>query len=375
MDEVVEKTVNIQPISKGKRLLVYLGDFFLVFILTFVFFNALTVPAGNLITSYSEREKKSDEAAKNQFRVLYGEGVLLHENDGDLYSYNSNVAFTRNSYLSYYSFEDSDSLKNYPTYGHNETNEVIKHFFYDIRDDKSTYIFILRSFNAKYDYFDDYGDSFALKDNIKKDIRLSFFSPEDMSADGKTALSNLQSFFLEAYAEVFKTIEKYDLTHSDISYNKNKAIVNNLENIYQWQLSLLAIAAYLLAIALYFLLLPLFNENHRTLAMMMIKVTRIGTNNLYILGKTETLTNSIFMLAFNLPVMFFMPMTCVTFTYLFNLPVLLSLLFVGIVMIVVSFIFVMASPYNKTLCDFMSRSVVISNDDLDEIYRAKGYDI
>ena len=189
--------------------------------------------------------------------------------------------------------------------------------------------------------------------NIKKDIRLSFFSPEDMSADGKTALSNLQSFFLEAYAEVFKTIEKYDLTHSDISYNKNKAIVNNLENIYQWQLSLSAIAAYLLAIALYFLLLPLFNENHRTLAMMMIKVTRIGTNNLYILGKTETLTNSIFMLAFNLPVMFFMPMTCVTFTYLFNLPVLLSLLFVGLVMIIVSFIFVMASPYNKTLCDFM----------------------
>ena len=196
-----------------------------------------------------------------------------------------------------------------------------------------------------------------------------------MSADGKTALSNLQSFFLEAYAEVFKTIEKYDLTHSDISYNKNKAIVNNLENIYQWQLSLSAIAAYLLAIALYFLLLPLFNENHRTLAMMMIKVTRIGTNNLYILGKTETLTNSIFMLAFNLPVMFFMPMTCVTFTYLFNLPVLLSLLFVGLVMIIVSFIFVMASPYNKTLCDFMSRSVIISNDDLDEIYRAKGYDI
>ena len=375
MEETSQKTIDIQPISKGKRMLVFLADFFLVFIFSFVFFNALVMPIGNYVTHYSERNKESGDAAKSQYDILYGEKVMHYENSKDIYKYNSNVEFTRDCYLSYYAFEDSDVLKDHPKFGHKEENEVIMHYFNDIKDNKSYYLFVLQSFNAKYDYFAIEDQSFSLKSEVKTNIRLSFFSPSDMSKDGKTMLSNLQSFFLDTYAEVFKDIEKNDLVHNGSSYLANKKIVDDLENYYQWQLVISSGIAYLLSIALYFLLLPLLNENHRTLAMMMMKKTRIGTNSLYILDKVENVTNSVFMLAFNLPVIFFMPMTCVAFSYLFNIPALLAILFVGIILILASLIFVLASPYNKTLSDFMLRSVIITNDDLDEIYRAKGYDI
>ena len=375
MEVEAAKTINIQPISKGKRVLLYLADFFLVFILTFVFFNALVIPVGNLITNYSGRKNESGAAAKRQYDILYEQKVMLHENVNDIYQYDSNVEFTRFCYLSYYSFNETDSIAGHPQYGHKEENEVVKHYFFEIKNDKSSYLDILQSFNKECNYFDINNETITLKDDIKTNIKLSFFSPDDMSVDGKTMLTNLQNFFMKAYAEVFKDIEKNDLINNGSSYLANKKIVSDLETYYQWQLVISSLIAYVIAIVVYFLLLPLFNENHRTLAMMMLKRTRIGTNSLFTLDKVEGITNSVFMLAFNLPIVFFMPMTCVTFSYLFNIPALLAFLFMGLLLILASLIFMLISSYNKTLCDFMLRSVIITNDDLDEIYRAKGYDI
>ena len=375
MEETSQKTINIQPISKGKRMLVFLGDFFLIFIFSFVVFNALVMPVGNLIVNHSERSKDSGDAAKAQYDILYNHKVMHYENNNDIYKYNRNVEFTKDCYLSYYAFDESDVLEAHPKYGHKEENEVLRHYFKDLKDDKSTYLFILQSFNAQYSYFDIEGDNISLKDNVKANIKLSFFLPNDMSKDGKTMLNNLESFFINSYAEVFKSIEKYDLVYEGSSYLTNKKIVDDYENFYQWQLVISSSIAYLISIAVYFLLLPICNENSRTLAMMMMKKTRIGTNSLYIVDKVENISNAVYMVAFNLPVIFFMPMTCVAFSYLFNIPALLAILFIGIILILASLIFVLASPYNKTLTDFMLRSVIITNEDLDEIYRAKGYDI
>ena len=146
-------TVTIQPISKGKRLLTYLADFFLVFIAAFVVFNALLMPIGNLITDYNGRQKRNDDAAKAQFNILYGEKVMLHENDGDLFAYNSNVEFTMNCYLSYYAFNEGDVLEAHPQYGHKTENEVIRHFYFDIRNNNIAYLNTLHAFNNEHPYF------------------------------------------------------------------------------------------------------------------------------------------------------------------------------------------------------------------------------
>ena len=104
MEEIQEqKTVNVSPISKGKRILAFLADFFLLFIVTFVIFNVMVMPLGNLMTKSSEKQTKNDNAAIAQFNILYEQKVMLHENDSDLYYYNANVEYTMNCWLSYYS--------------------------------------------------------------------------------------------------------------------------------------------------------------------------------------------------------------------------------------------------------------------------------
>ncbi|MBO4667564.1 MAG: hypothetical protein J5666_05520, partial [Bacilli bacterium] len=113
MEEDIEqqKIVDIQPISKGKRILAFLADFFLVFILTFVVFNALVMPVSSLILDTTSRTNKSNDAARVQFRILYEEKVMHYEGDEDIYYYNANVEYTMNCFLSYYSFSDTDVLE------------------------------------------------------------------------------------------------------------------------------------------------------------------------------------------------------------------------------------------------------------------------
>ena len=374
-EEKEQKTINVSPISKGKRVLAFLADFFLLFIVTFVIFNVAVMPLGNLMTDSTKRQNASDEAAIVQFNILYEQKVMHHENSDDLYYYNANVEFTMNCYLSYYSFSDSDVLETHKQFGHKEENEVIKHFYKDIRNDFNKYLSTLQTFNNEYQYFDIDGQNISLKDEVKTNIKLSFFSPDDMSENGKTMLGNLQNEFMNLYADVFKDIEANDLTNNGTSYLANQKIVKDRETFLQWQLVISSFIAYLLSIIIYFIIIPLFTPDGRTLALLMMRLSRIGTNNLYLLSKGENILNAIYMLVFNLAVVFFMPMTYVTFTYLFNIPVLFPSLLIGLVVIIASLITLLISSYNRTICDYLSRSVIIKNDDLDEIYRSKGYDI
>lgn len=374
-EEKEQKTINVSPISKGKRVLAFLADFFLLFIVTFVIFNVAVMPLGNLMTDSTKRQNASDEAAKVQFNILYEQKVMHHENSDDLYYYNANVEFTMNCYLSYYSFSDSDVLEAHKQFGHKEENEVIKHFYKDIRNDFNKYLSTLQTFNNEYQYFDIDGENISLKDEVKTNIKLSFFSPDDMSENGKTMLGNLQNEFMNLYADVFKDIEANDLTNNGTSYLANQKIVKDRETFLQWQLVISSFIAYLLSIIIYSIIIPLFTPDGRTLALLMMRLSRIGTNNLYLLSKGENILNAIYMLVFNLAVVFFMPMTYVTFTYLFNIPVLFPSLLIGLVVIIASLITLLISSYNRTICDYLSRSVIIKNDDLDEIYRSKGYDI
>ena len=228
-EEKEQKTVNVSPISKGKRVLAFLADFFLLFIVTFVIFNVMVMPLGNLMTNSSKRQQRSDNAAIAQFIILYNQKVMLHENDADLYYYNGNVEYTMNCWLSYYSFNDSDVLESHKQFGYKEENEVIKHFYKDIRNDLNMYLSTLQTFNNEYQYFIIEGNNISLKEEVKTNIKLSFFSPNDMSADGKTMLGNLQNEFMNLYADVFKDIEKNDLLNEGASYLANKKIVDSQE--------------------------------------------------------------------------------------------------------------------------------------------------
>ena len=374
-EENKSQTVDICPLGKGKRMLAFLADFFINFILTFVLFNAAAMPLTNLAFGATARQARSDSAARAQFDILYGNKLMFYETDDDKYYYTKDVEITLNSYLSYYGLNDEDVIEGHPQYGHKAENEVLLHFYKDIRNKYDTYKTSLTNFDKDHGYFVITDDSIALNATIKNEIRLSFISPSDMSESGKKALGYLQDYFINAYADLFNDILKNDLTYNAISYLSQKKIVDESENNFQIQLIVAAATSYFISSLVIYLVVPLHSKDNKTFAMMMMRIERIGTNNLFFIRKSESALLFVYSLVFNLPLLFFMPMTQVDFSYLFNITPLLSMLTIGFISWVISFFMIIFSSFNQTLSDKLSRSVLISESDLDAIYRAKGYNV
>ena len=147
------------------------------------------------------------------------------------------------------------------------------------------------------------------------------------------------------------------------------------EKEFKTQLVVSTLISYLVSTLICYLIIPVISKDNKTLGMMMMRIQRIGTNNLFLLNKGEAILSSVYYLVFNISIPFFMPMTRVTFTYLFNIPLLTTLLFIGLLISLASMIVILFSSFNRSITDYLSRSVAIKNDDLDAIYRSKGYDI
>ena len=146
MEEVKEKKViNISPISKWKRILIFLGDYFAAFIVSFILFNLAIFPlAKNIFSTEKQSLKARDyEIAANE--VLIKDGLIFRSSSNEQ-TLEEHVNYTFKVFLSYYVFDEENPDPDHPQYGHKIENEVIRHFFVDIRNNKQAYFDLLNSF-------------------------------------------------------------------------------------------------------------------------------------------------------------------------------------------------------------------------------------
>ena len=368
--------VEISPLKVGKRILLYFVDFIISFILGFVLLSAAVSPISKVIINIDKINDDISSLTHQRFEVFYNNKILLNYNDTTRYNYDNNLSFTLSSFLSYYSFLDGDQKQDYPSFGKNEENEVIKHYFVDIKLDKQTYLSTFKNANEIYDYFVFTDDNISLKDVIKDDVRLSFISPSDVSSQCSTYLSNLEKMFLTMYGTVMNDIKKNDLSYNETSYLSLSKSINNLSNKIMWNNTIATLISYFISISIIYLLFPLISKESHTPAMIIMNVERIGINNLYLLKKGEVVINYFYCLLFNLLSVLFLPILIVSnFASIFLHPLLFSLGAIGGVLLLASLIILFISPMNRSLSDYLTRTVFITSEDLDNIYRSKGYQI
>lgn len=368
--------IEISPLKVGKRILLYFIDFIISFILGFVLLTAAISPISKVIINVDKVNEDITSLTHQRFEIFYNNKILLNYNNTTRYNYDNNLSFTLSSFLSYYSFLDGDSKVDYPSFGKNEDNEVIKHYFIDIKSDNETYLSIFKNANEKYDYFTIEDNDIFLKDYIKEDVRLSFFSPSDVSNECSTYLTNLEKIFLSMYGSVMNDIKKNDLNYNNYSYIALSKSIDNLSNKIMWTNTIATLVSYVLSISIIYLLLPLISKESHTPSMIIMNVERIGINNLYLLKKGEVVINYFYCLLFNLISVLFLPVLIVSnFASIFLHPLLFSLGGIGFILILASLITLFISPMNRTISDYLTRTVFITSEDLDNIYRSKGYQI
>ncbi len=364
-DQINPKYLDVSPISKGKRMLVYLADLFLNFIIAVVLFAALVYPIARVIASSDETDKARSLNEQERIDVLYNNDLLdFDENAEYKYDLNESLRYSANLYLLGF-LNDTFS----PDY--------FKTFYVDYLGNDYQYLKDAIRERDDYDFFNYEQEKLILNDEYKNKFMPLLDENDQLSSTAQADYDHfINSFFAHIYSDLMNELltskvitevsplYRYRLLDAE---NKKMTEEENMVAVYATYVS------YFLASIIYFLVVPLISSNGKTIAMMAMRTERIGDNNFQVLSRKERIINFLYQLIFALPLIMFIPVMYIPITTIFSLPYLLYLSLISLGFVLISFVFVFINRLHRSLVDYLSKTILISKDLLEQIYVTKGY--
>lgn len=350
-------TLDIYPISKFKRVLVFLGDLLINYCLATFLYSAAIFNIASAATNYPATLEKSLSLIDDRLDILYENDLLAYEED-EKYSFSSNLTTTYTSFIKYLVLGEGEN--------------VFENYFIDIKKESN-----LVSFYQKYDnhnYFI-YGEEIKLSEEL-----VTYFSPlfdptDSLSKEGQTKYSEFNNnFFIPLYNELLDDIAKNDLTYNNLSYISISKELDELED-YSIKFNTICIyIAFFLSSLILFLLFPLLFKDRGTLTMKLLRIKRIEIRSNEYIKRGKYLIISANNILMNFSMIFFVGIVYIGFEYMFSYLSLLFLSLAGLAYVLVNLGFLLFNKLNKSISELSTNSIVISYEDLNEIYRAKGYE-
>lgn len=355
-----ENVIEIHPLSKGKRALLFLADFFISFMFSIFFFSLAVLPLGKVIISYDSLSQKTSDSLKIRNEILFGNDLLFYDENlqNSKRDFDACNAYTFDRYVSFLLGINSDKY------------DVFNNYYVDILHDENTYnnLFENKYFESKNSLKTDYFEAF-----------LTFFDEKDEPNNRQIQMLNdfQNQFYLPAYASIISSINTNDLTLEingvSYSYIAQQNIALESENIYRILVTSCVLISYFISFIICFILVPFINKNGKTIGMLILSIERVNFDHLKLLKKWDKLVVAVFNFALNAGQILFIPMMTVNFNYIFSLPTIFTIFIISILLIIVSSITLLFTNFNQTLFDILSRSFCLKTEALDEIYRKKGY--
>lgn len=380
--ESEKQGIDIHPLKKGKRILVFLADFFLCFIITFVLFNAASLPIGKAISGYNNKYSHYLETGEEMYEHYYKNNIVLKGADFEKDDMTSALEFTYGAWLSYYVLENEETIDpNHKEYGHRLENEVAFHYYRDLRNDKDTYRSLFNKYNTN-GYFT-IDDDLAVYDfvlqNEYKTALYSYFDPKDeMGTDAQKVFDGIRdNLYAPLMAEVMKDIEVNDLHFEGetYSYLGCKKVLNDYLKYLKNLMTICTFISHFITWLGYFLIFPLINRSRKTPAMLMMKVERVNFFNLNHISPPLYLISAFYSLFSTMILIMFIPVLMVEFSTLFTYTYLIFGTIVSSLLAFASMIFLFINQYNRSLTDYLCTSLYLTESEMDEIYRARGYNV
>lgn len=376
MDEerTMERSKNvleISPLSKGKRALAFLADYFLVLILTLVFFHFAAYPIGKAIIKYDQKHEEYAQAVRNRDNVLYGNELLFYSDIAkkDPTYMDENIEYTSKIYI-YEFLKGSIDVEAYN--GHQ--GDIFHTYYVNILNDEATYLSLYQGWSET-GFFDINGNAISLKQEYVEEFSHNYLPGDSMSNKGKEDYERMQTkVYLVGYRKMIASILEKDLTFAGKSYKLEQAAVDSFIDLQEKLTIFSVLSAYALSSLFQLLLFPLINKYGKTFAMLFMRNERLDSTRLYIWSKPRRALHFVYSIIMNFSPCFLVPIGVYSFAGVFSIPYLLPLSLVSLGYVLISTIFMLFEPYNRTLSDRLTGTVMVSQATLDDIIRAKGYD-
>ena len=373
--EEQQRVIEISPLGKGKRFLLFLGDFFIAFIIAFSLFNLATFPLTKLIFKTDDMYLRYQTNEKEANQLLIDNGIIFKEPNTSSSTFEESVNYTFKVFLSYYLYDEEVADANNPQsqYGHKLENEVI-YRYYVTELDEAKYIEAFKQENAA-DAMFEIGDNFTsiyLKEDYKAPLKMEFEEQKDESKYTNTMKNVRDHVFARLfYLHVYQNIQEKDFVRGDVSY---LSLMNDAKNIsikLQWIAVVSSLITTGLAWGITYLLVPLLNKDKRTLTMMVMKVDKVHVGNLAPADNWVTVIQSFYYLIFSLSFTLFLPSVYLGISYVFNLPLLFVFTLVGLIFMIASGAFIIFNQYNRSGVDVLSSAVIVPTSEIENMYQER----
>ena len=342
-----QKYLDIYPISKGKRILTFLADFFITLITSIFLFNIIIYPIGKTIAKTDEKTNEIYTLEKEKYDLLYDSKILFYDSDYK-YSYINNLETSMKKFIYYYTGDNTDL-----------ENEFIRHFYIDLRN---------KDLNFLLNFY---------KNNNKSGIE--FFDYDNLDSNGlPTLIDNYnkfyQNFFTNIYGNLLKDIieNDFEFPGHELSYNEIEKNIATLERSNTSLITICSFISYFITIICFYVLIPFLTSRGKTPATYFMRIERTKKYNLNLCGIFEKISSLIFYIISFMPSLLFISFPTIAFADLFSNTVLLVLSGITAIYLIISFIVLLFNKYNQTLSDLSSQTILIATEDLDSIYRLKG---
>ena len=356
--------IEIYPLGKGKRIVLFLADFFLVFVISFAFFHLALYPLSAFSTNLYEEQEECLKAQKERDRVLYGNSLLFYEegkSNAEPSSFSQNLSYTGKLYvMSLVGKADVDY-------------DVFHRFFADIRGKGSEYPSWVKSQDERTQFFS-YSPKVELLPHYQEEFVPFFEAGNTPSKQGQEDYEKFQKeFFLPCYSWLMKDVLENDLTYQGISYVEKQNQVASFSQKANRVVVVSAAISYLLSCAIVFVVVPLISKTRKTLGMLFLKRERVVAATLMPIKRRYLPLLFLYGVFFNAGLLFLLPWPIITFNELFSLPALWALSLISLLLDLVSLFFVLFDSFDRTLTDRLMRITLLEEESMDAIYRSKGY--
>ena len=361
-----KKTLDVYPLKKGKRTLVYLSDLVISFFLSFLIFTFVAIPISESVTGLKGRQNESHAARVERNNVLAGNKLLFLKYEDQ--TLEEAMTYTGEQYFRYYS-DSAVSVSN---------PDIFRNFYFTVRNYEDKYIdAVKKSDVGGFFTIDEATKVITLKAEYKDEFHDGFLPGNELTGKGKTDYNNVYStFFYNIYGLMLRDIQENDLTYTGLrSYLTCQNVINNYEKFFNTVAVIDVYSSFVLSCVIYYLIVPMFTPRHKTVAMLLIKVERAEKDTLELLTKKNIVFSFFYNMIFNLWTVFFVPIMGVGLVATFELPSIFAISLISLFFVLISLIVMLFDQYNRPLSDQLIHCVSLDTSTLEDIYRVRGYDL
>lgn len=363
-------TIDIMPLGKWRRILLFLGDFFIVFIAAIFLSNIAVYPIIKSTTGYDIKESNDVSYQQDRFQILYDNDLLFYESSETKNNIEENLSYSFDRFLSYYVVDGPIGDEIFHTYYSSYPNK-----------DGQTLIGLYERYDTlgMFDFESLDASGLPLLKAEFKDQLAPYFDPKDeMSETGKKYYNDIfPHFFLSMFYTMIDDVKANDLSSPDgtpsRTYIELTSLIDGFDQYKQNMAIIASSVSFSIACIIIYFVYPQISKSGRTVSQSMLRVDRVDRTSFTIMNRGVRVLIGLYQTIFSVPMLLFLPIPTVSVNYVFSIAPLFGLFITGALLILADMIVVLADKYNRGLTELFTHSVCLKEESLDEIYKAKGH--